>query len=388
MADPYNPWSERPPEEELPTFVVQKIRPRRKRSPLPVLAAIGLLVILGLLIIPRLVKRSAAGDAPEGDTGLIYITATPVIYPASSDEELPGAAPPEGIPELPTLAFSFITATPVFERWDTNIVYVCHMEGSDDICLMKADGSDQHRLTDSPGTDWYPSFSPDGQRIVYSSQRDGQFNIYTMDLNGENHERLTHNHGEDYAPAFSPDGSKIVFTSTYGGDQNIWVMNADGSGLVQLTSDPSGDIDPMWSPDGSRISFTSGRFGMNDLFIMNADGSDVRRVTKYAGLGGRNDWSPDGRYLTFYAGPEHDKDLFLVETVCADEPDGCLPDQLRRLTQGGNNKGPSFSPDGEWITYASGSDENNEVFIIHIDSLLTRQLTFNNYPDWQPRWRP
>jgi hypothetical protein len=186
----YDRWPGRSPEDELPEFVVQKIRPRRKRSPLPVLAGIAVLIVLGIVFIPRLIRRPAEEEVPEDNTGLIYITATPVIYPASSDEELPGIAPPEGAPELPTLALSFITATPVFERWDTNIVYVCHMEGSDDICLMKADGSDQQRLTDSPGTDWYPSFSPDGRRIVYSSQRDGQFSIYTMDLNGENHERL------------------------------------------------------------------------------------------------------------------------------------------------------------------------------------------------------
>jgi Tol biopolymer transport system component len=375
-------------------FVVEVIHRRRQRRLHPGLLA-GLGLALTIITSVALLAGLDAGGQPAAPLApgpyQVFITATPLLPTIVSGIEL-GEDTYQDIPiALPTFAPAlFVTATPVFNLWDTIIVYVCYLDGSDEICMMRADGSEQRRLTHSPGTDWYPSFSPDGSRIAYSSQRDGQFNIYSMDLNGEDVQRLTRNHGEDYAPAYSPDGSRIVFTSTYGenGDQNIWVMNADGGDLIQLTTHPGGDIDPMWSPDGTRISFASNRNGLNDLYIMNADGSNVRQVTRGTGLGGRNDWSPDGRYLVFYAGPEHEKDLFLVETACAGLDGGCPPDMLRRLTNGGNNKGPSFSPDGQWVTFTSDIDGDNEIFVVSIDGTARQQLTFNAGADWQPRWRP
>jgi Tol biopolymer transport system component len=65
---------------------------------------------------------------------------------------------------------------------------------------------------------------------------------------------------------------------------------------------------------------------------------------------------------------------------------GCDRTLIQQLTRGGNNKGPSFSLDGQWITYASERDGDNEVMIVRVDGSDIRVLTSNNYPDWQPRW--
>jgi Tol biopolymer transport system component len=212
-----------------------------------------------------------------------------------------------------------------------------------------------------------------------------------MDLSGQNIRNITSSmdNCDCYAPSMSPDGSRIVFASTKGGAQNIWAINADGSGLLQLTHDFRDNIDPTYSPDGSYISYTSTHRGNGDLMIMNADGSNPRRVTNGLNVEGRNTWSPDGKYLSFYAGPVGDKDIWIVESACASLENGCSPSQMRKLTDGGNNKGPDWSPDGQWIAFASqlgGLEGRNEVFIIRIDGSEIHQLTYNNSADWQPRW--
>ena len=38
---------------------------------------------------------------------------------------------------------------------------------------MNADGGSPPRLTTTPGTDFLPTWSPDGQKIVFVSGRDG-----------------------------------------------------------------------------------------------------------------------------------------------------------------------------------------------------------------------
>ena len=73
--------------------------------------------------------------------------------------------------------------------------------------------------------------------VVYSSDRDGNFEIYAINPDGSGDVRLTNDPGNDANPDWSPDGRKIAFTSDRGGNLDIYVMNADGSGVTQLTSD-------------------------------------------------------------------------------------------------------------------------------------------------------
>ncbi|MFC1553490.1 TolB family protein [candidate division KSB1 bacterium] len=121
-------------------------------------------------------------------------------------------------------------------------------------------------------------------RIAFSSDRTGDFEIYTIRPDGTDLKRLTNSPGNDLWPDWSPDGSQIVFTSTRSGSSDIWVMDSDGSNQTQLTYviQPNNLIDseyyPRWSPDGSKIMFTYDRFTKIELFIINPDGSDVKGV--------------------------------------------------------------------------------------------------------------
>jgi len=59
---------------------------------------------------------------------------------------------------------------------------------------------------------------------------------------------LTNNPGSDRYPSWSPDGKKIVFNSHRDGNMEVYVMNADGSNQRNLTNNPGGDRNPSWSP--------------------------------------------------------------------------------------------------------------------------------------------
>ena len=98
---------------------------------------------------------------------------------------------------------------------------------------------------------------PDGQLIAFSSTRNGDLDIYVMNADGSGVRQLTDNPGLDGSPAWSPGGGLIAFTSERDGDSDIYVMNADGSGVTRLTEHPGDDWGPDWSPDGQLIAFTS-----------------------------------------------------------------------------------------------------------------------------------
>ena len=172
-------------------------------------------------------------------------------------------------------------------------------------------GDDTTRLTEAPGFDNFPVFSPDGSRIAFTSFRDvgGNGEIYAMDAedkdgdrNGDNPTRLTNDPARDTMPEFSPEGTnKIVFASNRvpsGTPRvigttpilDIWVMGANGDNPSNLTNEPDKNHQwPTWSPDGSKIAFwrgsDSGLSGLtsdadSDIWVMDANGGNRNNLTE------------------------------------------------------------------------------------------------------------
>ena len=175
-----------------------------------------------------------------------------------------------------------------------------------DIYITNIDGTGERRLTDSPGLDGFPTWSPDGQRIAFVSDRggDGNWDLYVMDSNGTRQRRLTYTPEEDEAvPAWSPDGEKIAYAINPDGASTIWVMDTEGSDRRQLGS----GLFPNWSPDGERIAYTTYQ-GKAYLAVMNADGSERRIlgatvIQRLLRLGGGDEpaWAPGGERIAFAA---------------------------------------------------------------------------------------
>ena len=261
------------------------------------------------------------------------------------------------------------------------IVYVCNDGSFDQICLMNADGSNRRQLTNEKATSFYPSISPDGKQIAFSSNRDGNFEIYLMDINGGNVTQLTNGIGNLYAPAISPNGNRIAFTNDTGGVQSIWLMKIDGSNARPLDAEDNRGIDPVWSPTGGQILFASDRSGSTQLYTMNADGSKVQRLVQYNSptVGGRSSWATNDAWIAFYSGDTANHNIFVVDPSGSD---------MRQLTDGGDNLGPSFSPDSNWIAFTSFRDGNNEIYVMRTDGSQVTRLTTSPDSDWQPRWGP
>jgi TolB protein len=123
--------------------------------------------------------------------------------------------------------------------------------------------------------------STGGGEIAFTSDADGDVEVYAMHADGSGVHQVTDRPGEDSFPAWSPDGTSIAFySSSSGSEPDVYVIAADGSRLRRLTDDPASDADPDWSPDGSRILFSSRRDGQLAIWVMDADGSNVRRLTR------------------------------------------------------------------------------------------------------------
>ncbi len=176
-----------------------------------------------------------------------------------------------------------------WEVWTPRIAFVSDRNGDREIYTMNQEGEELRRLTDNPAAEENPAWSPAWTRLAFQSDRNGNWDIYSVradcapaqpdaaarcDLR-----QLTDDPGDDMLPAWSPDGRSIAFVSTRDGNPEIYVMARDGGNQRRLTFNPTGDWRPAWMPDSRHLVFTSDRSGNNDIYMLTVPPPDAAPLT-------------------------------------------------------------------------------------------------------------
>ncbi|MBA3242041.1 MAG: PD40 domain-containing protein, partial [Acidobacteria bacterium] len=117
--------------------------------------------------------------------------------------------------------------------------------------------------------------------------------VYVMNADGTGQTRLTDAPGNDDSPYWSPDGTKIIFRSDRERDccdptSQVWVMNADGTGLVNLSGNQYGDYSSSWTSSGG-----------NQPPVANAGDSYSGITGQSTVFNGSGSFDPDGSIASY-----------------------------------------------------------------------------------------
>ena len=159
------------------------------------------------------------------------------------------------------------------------------LDSNTDVCLLSPEGGPVRCLTDTPGPEYQPFWSPEGQHIAFLGRE---------------------------RPGRSREADPEI--------KKLYVMNRDGSGRVNLTAPlDRRSTSPRWSSDSRQVYFNAQNAGAGSLYAAPRAGGSVEPVV-----------NSDGTVGSFDVNAEHD--------IFFSYADDTRPTELYRLNEDARNR--------------------------------------------------
>jgi TolB protein len=193
----------------------------------------------------------------------------------------------------------------------------------------------RQQITDYPGLNSAPAFSPDGKQLAMVLSKDGSPDIYVLDLASRKLRRITRHYGIDTEPAWTPDGKSIVFTSDRGGKPQIYSMPLDNLKIERLTFEGDYNAKASMLADGSGLIMVHRSEGVFHIAMLDLNRGRLRVLTETS-LDESPSIAPNGSML-IYATQKRGEGILAAVSI-----DGGVKFDLP--SSEGNVREPAWSP--------------------------------------------
>ena len=287
------------------------------------------------------------------------------------------------------------------------------------IWMVPSDGGDAIVMTAEKQSSSHPRWSPDGKYLAFLSKRgEGKTQVWLLNRMGGEAQQLTETIQDVNDFAWSPDSKKMVLvlqdpspeeleeakakekekpgtetkekelkskpktprplvidryrfkTDTIGyldhRRTHLYVLDVTTKSVVQVTSGDFDDAQPAWSPDSRLLAFRSNRSTPDpdrtydtNIWVVAAENTDkgahLTQVTTNPGEDEEPSWSPDGNWITYLT--KLDPKLFQYGTRhIAISPAAGGQTKVLTRTFDRMSRWPRFSPDGQFIYFIADDD--------------------------------
>jgi Tol biopolymer transport system component len=209
--------------------------------------------------------------------------------------------------------------------------------------------------------------------IVFTAMDDhNRPQVVGITADGNGRQELTNGPGVNTQPAWSPDGTRIAFATERELSPSVYVMASDGSCPRRVAD---GD-NPTWSRDGRFIASRLGESDPQQIVITAVDGSTRQVLPPIEGAQflSRAAWSPDGKSIAIGG----DRGLALVDVASG---------SVKRWLTDGRVFGPAWSPDGKWITYHRYEEGAVGIYLVPADK-GGRDVLYGSRFAYDAAWSP
>jgi Tol biopolymer transport system component len=226
--------------------------------------------------------------------------------------------------------------------------------------------SNAKNITNTPGYDNQPFFTPDGASILYSSDDGfGQTDIFKYNIKARSERRLTYSPESEYSPTVTPDEEHIsCIILKRDGEQKLWTYPKNGAVPTKVTSKNKIGYH-TWLNDSTVYAFILG--DPNTLESILLSSQDINKITSNPGVtllkipGTEKisfvDMSKKGHWEIKAYNPSNQSIEKIIHTVSADsEFYSWTPEGI--LISGDGQKLYRFNPktDSDWVELADLSD--------------------------------
>jgi Tol biopolymer transport system component/tRNA A-37 threonylcarbamoyl transferase component Bud32 len=347
-----------------------------------------------------------------------------------------GDAGPTVPPSVTRLAASAgVLGAPALSPDGSSVVFSWTGEGIDnpELSLLRIGSATRVRLTNDPGVEEWPAWSPDGARIAFVRCAPGRCGIFTLPAGGGAERKLRELREDGYnGLAWSPDGRSIAYAerSSPAEPYSLFLLSTDTLVTRRLTTPPTGigELRFAFSPDGGRLAVIRLGDAIGVYLVSTATGTATPLLSGQHEWFGSVAWSADGRFLILSANQQGVRHLWklpvaggALEQLAVAGEDAYFPsvstrgDRLafvRELRDWSLSKrvlnvpgeapasipfasspridlDPAFSPDGGKLAFVSESGGTRELWVSSAAGGELRQLTSLRGPEaGKPSWSP
>ncbi|MGD9721634.1 MAG: hypothetical protein AB7O59_05900 [Pirellulales bacterium] len=264
-----------------------------------------------------------------------------------------------------TLVVAALSSAPVRAQNAAWAIWVMKSDGTQPRMVVQVDGCKAHTG---------PRWSHDGQRIAFAATPESRSasSVYIVDVDGRNLRRV----GEHMRPDWSPDDKQLAFETYVPGDlPQITVRNLDSDVTTQIARGYA----PRWSPDGSHLAVTD-RTNARVIDLVSGDERMLLTRSPVDRMYYGNAWSPDGKQLAIVLRPDPRKHRQLLLVSADGEEQG-----LRLRLENEMSGTMSFSHDGGKLLF-------DNHYLVHIVDVagdakpvkVSGQIGASLDPDWSP----